>query len=221
MHDGRSRPATRRLFTLLSLAASLALLRCDAHESSPLALPGEAAAFRVLVIGDSLTDFSDGFALQSRLGSGWIAAHRGVINRDYLTWTGRLDEAFDEMPVGPPDAVIVALGTNDSFLYGPEQFLSHWASFHADLRTRSLATTFYCLMPPSLIESLGPSVLRNNAALRSATLPAGVRLLDLEAVIAAAGPWPPTYAADDPLHPTALGYDLIGQAMAQTLRAGF
>ncbi|MBX7056856.1 MAG: SGNH/GDSL hydrolase family protein [Leptospirales bacterium] len=216
----RPRQIGRRLLAAYFLLLGGGIAACRDGGNPSLDLAAIAAAYRVLIIGDSLTDFSEGFNLQEKLGAGWVVAHRGVINRDFLTWTGRLDEAFDEMRSGPPDLIVVELGTNDSFLYGPELFLAHYQNFHADLRLRSQATVYYCLMPLTLIESLGPSIARNNAALRATPLPERVRLIDLEAAFASAAPAPPLYLGDDPLHPTSNGYRLIAAEMARNLQTG-
>lgn len=209
------------------LALGFALIcsgRCDAREPASLA---EAAAQlvggaprRILIIGDSLTDFSRGFELGARLGVGWQVAYRGRINSDFLTWTGRLDEAFDEARNGPPEIIFAPLGTNDAFLYGPELTLAHLDRFHQDLRTRSNARVYYFLMPPTLIESLAPALRRNNAALRARGAPEGTPLIDLEALFEREPLFPPLYAGDDPLHPTESGYRIISIELERVLLAG-
>lgn len=209
------------------LALGLAIFSaggCDARE--PVSLAEAAAQLvggqprRILIIGDSLTDFSRGFELGARLGVGWQVSYRGRINSDFLTWTGRLDEAFDEARNGPPEIIFAPLGTNDAFVYGPELVLNHLDQFHQAVRARSHARVYYFLMPPTLIESLAPALRRNNAALRARGAPQGTPLIDLEAAFDREPLFPPLYAGDDPLHPTESGYRLISVELERVLLAG-
>ncbi len=220
----RSRLMLRAGRALALAAATFAASACDAREPASLAetaaqLVGGAPR-RILIIGDSLTDFSHGFELAARLGVGWQVAYRGRINSDFLTWTGRLDEAFDEARSGPPEIIFAPLGTNDAFLYGPELLLNHLDRFHQDVRARSAARVYYFLMPPTLIESLAPALRRNNAALRARGAPEGTPLIDLEALFDREPLIPPLYAGDDPLHPTESGYRLISVELERVLLAG-
>ncbi|MEQ9366302.1 MAG: SGNH/GDSL hydrolase family protein [Leptospirales bacterium] len=176
----------------------------------------------VLIIGDSLTDFSSGFGLQSRMGPGYTVAFRGIINTDFSFWTERLDEAFAEASSGPPAHILVPLGTNDGFTLTPSQFLDRLAGFHGELRKRSFARVYYFLMPGTLIGSLAPAIAANNAALRPehSLRYAGDNsaLVDLETVFQNASPVPALYDAGDPLHPTENGYRLMAVEMERALR---
>lgn len=176
----------------------------------------------VLIIGDSLTDFSAGFGLQSRLGPGYTVAFRGIINTDFNFWTGRLDEAFAQATAGPPAHVLVPLGTNDGFTLTPAQFLDRVSGFHQELRKRSFARTYYFLMPGTLIGTLAPAITADNAALRT-KFPGryandNTVLVDLETVFQNASPIPALYEATDPLHPTENGYQLMAIEMERALR---
>ncbi|MCR9141539.1 MAG: SGNH/GDSL hydrolase family protein [bacterium] len=176
----------------------------------------------VLIIGDSLTDFSSGFGLQSRLGPGYTVAFRGIINTDFNFWIGRLDEAFAQATTGPPAYILVPLGTNDGFTLAPPQFLERVATFHAELRKRSFARVYYFTMPGTLIGTLAPAIAANNAALRPEHVAryAGDNsvLVDLETVFQNASPVPALYDAGDPLHPTQNGYDLMAIEMERAVR---
>lgn len=173
----------------------------------------------VLVIGDSLTDFSDGFGLDALLPPLYATAHRGVINTDFNYWTGRLDSALDEATAGPPNHVLVPLGTNDGFFHTEDAFIEYVYGFHAELRRRSQARVYYFLMPGTLIDSLAPQIARNNTALAASYPRDNTRLVDLAGRFAAAPEQPALYAADDPLHPTEAGYRLMGQIMREALTA--
>lgn len=172
---------------------------------------------QVLIIGDSLTDFSDGFHLQEYLGPGYIVQHTGVINTDFNYWTGRLDEAFARSTFAPPAHVIVPLGTNDAFQLGPQAFVEHVHVFHAELRLRSAARIYYFLMPVTLIPTLEPSLRTNNAALSGNVPLDNTVLVDLMTEFDRAPPAPLLYDAADPLHPTETGYRLIGARMRDAL----
>jgi lysophospholipase L1-like esterase len=172
----------------------------------------------VLVIGDSLTDFSSGFYLSERLGPQYSVAFRGIINTDFNYWTGRLDDAFAAAAAGPPEHVLVALGTNDGFTLTPDQFVRNVHIFHTELRRRSLARVYYFFMPGTLIATLAPAIRANNAALRADHPADGTVLVDLEAVFDQAAPLPALYLADDPLHPTDNGYRIMAAEMERAIR---
>ena len=176
----------------------------------------------VLVIGDSLTDFSSGFALQSRLGPQYSVAFRGIINTDFNFWTGRLDETFAQSTAGPPVHILVPLGTNDAFTLTPAQFIDRVTGFHRELRKQSQARTYYFLMPETLIASLAPAIAANNTELRArfAELFAGDDsvLIDLDTVFKNASPVPALYSLEDPLHPTDSGYELMSIEMERAIR---
>ena len=178
----------------------------------------------VLIIGDSLTDYSSGFGLQARLGPGYTVDFRGIINTDFNFWTGRLDETFAQAGAdgGPPAHVLIPLGTNDAFTLTPPQFLERVSVFHNALRQRTFARAYYFLVPQTIIVSLAPAIAANNAALRAefSNRFAGDNavLVDLETVFQNASPVPPLYSASDPLHPTAAGYELISIEMQRALR---
>ncbi len=172
---------------------------------------------QVLIIGDSLTDFSDGFYLQQSLGPGYIVQHTGIINTDFNYWTGRLDEALSRATFAPPAHVIVPLGTNDAFVLGPEAFVDRVQVFHRELRLRSSARVYYFLMPVTLIPSLEPSLRENNAALSAHVPGDNTVLVDLMSEFDGAPAVPALYDAADPLHPTETGYRLIGARMRNAL----
>lgn len=176
----------------------------------------------VLIVGDSLTDFSSGFGLQSRLGPGYTVAFRGIINTDFNFWTGRLDEAFAQATSGPPAHVLVPLGTNDGFTLSPAEFLERVAAFHTELRKRSQGRVYYFLMPGTLIGTLAPAIAANNAVFRPehAARYAGdnSELIDLDSVFQNASPVPALYDAGDPLHPTDNGYALMAIEMERAVR---
>ncbi|MCB1326977.1 MAG: SGNH/GDSL hydrolase family protein [Spirochaetales bacterium] len=211
-----------RLELLVLLLLTLSGMRCVERADPPelvalLQSTVSDSERTVLVVGDSLTEYSDGFYLEQFLGPEFRVYHRGVINKDYAYWTAHLEEALNQSRTVPPGQVIVALGTNDAFYLGPDAFLSAVASFDSRLRQDHLGVVYYCLMPRTGLASLVPAIAANNAALRS-NPPANSILIDLEQVFDAAPAAPLLYLDSDPVHPTDAGYRLIGRRLERSVR---
>lgn len=167
----------------------------------------------VLIIGDSLTDYSRGFSLQSMLGVAYQVAYQATPNRDIPYWTLRLDEALAIAGEQPPAHIIIPMGTNDAYLYQPATFLSNLQALHAGLRLRTSAILYYCQVPRTRDASLAPAILANNQKLKD-NLPAdGTRLIDLDEAMQSAPDPAFFYPSNDPIHPTDAGYRRMGRAM--------
>lgn len=219
------RSARLATLALLCWAAPIACVnRGENGDALTEAAAGLLAAngTQLLMIGDSLTDFSSGFGLQARLGAEYAVNFRAIINTDFPFWTQRLDDAFAAAPAAPPTIILVPLGTNDGFTATPAQFLDRVADFHTAIRARSRARLYYFLMPQTAIGTLAPAIAANNAAFRTEHpnryAADNSALIDLESVFLTASPVPPLYAGNDPLHPTETGYALIAIEIERAIR---
>ncbi|MCB1137710.1 MAG: SGNH/GDSL hydrolase family protein [Leptospiraceae bacterium] len=168
-----------------------------------------------LILGDSLTERSDGFYLEKLSPVGLTVFVRGVDGYDYVNWTQRMDEAF--AGVDSPDQIITVLGSNDAARYGPDQFIENVQQFHAALRQRSGAPIIYSLVPRTRFSPVQAPILANNERLRTSA-PEGQRIMDLDAAFESAiQQGRILYPDDEPIHPNRTGYELIGTTILQTL----
>lgn len=183
------------------------------HEDSVLALAGESAGRvrGVLVIGDSLDVYSDGFGLASELSPAYRVFHKGFINYDFERWSIRVDEAFAEA-VLTPEMILVPLGTNDAFRYDGSTILPVFREFHRQLRLRSAAPVVYFRMPRTRDTSIQARVIEIGGAI-AVNLPDNARFLDLDALFVRAGTVPPLYTDFEVLHPNERGNGIIREAM--------
>ncbi|MCB1315101.1 MAG: SGNH/GDSL hydrolase family protein [Leptospiraceae bacterium] len=172
----------------------------------------------VLVIGDSLTEYSDGFHLANLLGPQFHVYHRGVGNRDFPYWTVRLNAALQTATEAPADHIVVALGTNDAFQADPTGFIQDVYAFHRTLRGYSQARVYYLLVPETGIASLQPAIRNNNARLALEVPTDNTVLVDIQSAFESAPDAALLYSIDDPLHPTERGYALMGDLIQQAVR---
>ena len=219
-----------RLFRITGWCLLWALpLHCANRSPEDVLLPLQLSEpTQVLIIGDSLTDYSRGFDLQNLLGAGWQVRYRATPNRDIPYWTLRMDEALSGDSSLPPTHIIVPMGTNDAYLYTPDTFVSNLRDFHATLRLRSSAIVYYCKVPRTRDLTLSPAILANNARLASEPPtdsglslagPAAVRILDLDQAMQSAPAPELLYPDNDPIHPTNAGYRRMGRLMQRALQA--
>ncbi|MEQ8351264.1 MAG: SGNH/GDSL hydrolase family protein [Leptospiraceae bacterium] len=169
-----------------------------------------------LIIGDSLTERSDGFYLENLSPDPLTVYIRGVDGYDYRDWYLRMDQAFAGIP--SPDRIITVLGSNDAARFSGQDFLDNVNQFHEAIRQRSSATVFYTQVPRSRYLPIQNGILSNNALLES-NLPAESRLIDLdtpfETHLSTGGA--PLYPQDDAIHPNRTGYTLMGTIILEAL----
>jgi len=180
-----------------------------------LALTAAMQTKKILIIGDSLTQYSNGFAVSSLLGPGFEVTTHGVHGFDFQDWTLRLDQAFT--PPIIPDIVIVVLGTNDGYRYGPNQFIQNVRAFHRELRRRTAKPVIYALVPRTNEPNLASRIVANNLILKTTpSFDPSMRTVDLDTLFQSAPSYPPLYLTD-PIHPTEAGYRIIREALVRSL----
>lgn len=218
----------RRSWIILSLLMT-GILSCakakSNHELTALYLAMEhqnqSNPRQILIIGDSLTNYSDGFQLQEKLGSGYVVTHASVPGYDYRDWEYRMEEAFNEDD-SVPDDIVVVLGTNDGYRYHNQTFTDNVNRFHERLRTFTSAHIYYSLVPHSEDPGLAESIAENNRLLEK-LLEEDDRTFSNTEWIDLAGPFfdfkekQLLYEADDPVHPSDTGYSLIGDTIKKAL----
>ncbi len=189
---------------VMCMVAGTASAGCANRTSTPeaLLLP-LAGPRRVLIIGDSLTERSAGFGLAGT--SGLEVSFLGVPGYDFRDWTGRLDEALAR-PGGPIDIVLVPLGTNDGYRFGPSDHRANLRSFDAELRLRTAVAAWYFLMPRTNDPALSANIRANNQVLRDDPPVAAAGFIDLDTPFEEARAGTALYPLNDPIHPTEAGY---------------
>lgn len=205
-----------RLMALAGVAviAGAQMMACANRSQAPEALLALASADPgILILGDSLTERSDGFGLKGELEPTIRVSSSGIPGFDFSNWVSRVDEAF-AAGARPGDSVLLVLGTNDGYRFSPPTFLANVHELDRQLRIRTSGAIYYFLVPRTNDAGLAASILANNAAL-VAGLPPTSRLIDLDGPFEAARSSVLLYPVDDPIHPTAAGYRII----AQTIRA--
>ena len=206
-----------RTGSLLRLAVFLLCAVCAACSQ-----PGSDYSFLLpesrtyLIIGDSLTERSDGFYLETLSPDPITIYVRGVDGYDYRDWYLRMDQAF--AGIQPPDRIITVLGSNDAARFSGQDFLDNVYSYQEALANRSSAPVFHTLVPRTRYLPIQNGILANNQLLRN-NLPAGSRLIDLDSVFEARlnGGGVPLYPDDDAIHPNRSGYELMGRVILEAM----
>lgn len=208
----------KNIISSLCLVLFLSLVACTEEDNdltwiTPLIENDE----RILIIGDSLTDYSNGFSLQQKLGSGYFVQVNAIPGYTYREWTLKIDQAFSG--AGRPDYILVFLGTNDGAEFDHEQFQRYFAEFHRQIRIRSSARVAYGLMPRTRDPGRADQILQNNDYLKSWAPedPAPVEKIDLDSFFQGAPEGFPLYSAIDNIHPTEEAYTLIGELLANRI----
>ena len=188
---------------------------------SLLLAPQDHETPTLLVLGDSLTEYSRGFGLAELLAGSYDVHWKGAPNRDIPYWSMRIPEALS-LPAGQEIKILVfPMGTNDAYLYGPAQFSSGLRDFHQRLRSYSNARVYYTMVPRTNDPTLRARILANNSAL-PAVVAALDRafLIDLDATFQNRLPATPLYPPSDPIHPNDSGYRLIAETIRAALLLG-
>lgn len=177
-----------------------------------LLLSGSNKQKSILVLGDSLTDYSQGFHLDEFLDSGYQVQFKGALNKDIPYWNSRIPEAL-ATTTEPFDLVIFPMGTNDAFAYVGDSFVANLHDFHKNFRQYSGAWIVYCQVPRTKDPLLIPKIQINNQILSEQMPTDKTRLIDLDSLFEGTTNPELLYESGDPLHPSDAGYRLIGRSM--------
>ena len=201
------------LLTLPGLAAG-----CSQKDETPLwtvLLLDPDQKKNVLIIGDSLTHYSEGFGLGTVLGENYTVVYDSVPGTTFPFWTERIEEALARLDGQSPDYICVPLGTNDGALYAPDSFMENVTGFHNALRLHTSAEVHYYQVPRTKSPGQLDGILANNARLASSPPSGGkVRVIDVDSVFEGAANRDLLYTSLDPIHPTQAGYTLFATTMA-------
>lgn len=168
------------------------------------------------IIGDSLTHYSRGFDLESKLEPSDDFHYIGITGSGFLEWTVRIDQAMEAAGPRAPDIIFVPLGTNDGYQHNPDLFLQQFQEFHRELRIRSSARIYYFQVPRTRDTALSGSIQTNNQIL-SKNLPGdSTGMINMDHVFWSNQP-ETLYPPDDAIHPTEFGYALFATEILKHL----
>lgn len=200
------------------LSGAMALLCCTtACEKQDSAIPDVLlpSSRTFLLIGDSLTERSDGFYLESLSPDPITVYVRGVDGYDYRDWSLRMGQAFSGVP--PVDRIVTVLGTNDGARFSGSEFLGYVRDFQGRIRQYSSAPIVFSQVPRTQYSPVQSGILANNALLAGEVDPNSIVDLDtpFESHRNAGGT--PLYNGDDAIHPNVNGYRFIGTLLLEKM----
>ncbi|EMJ91022.1 SGNH/GDSL hydrolase family protein [Leptospira alstonii] len=175
-------------------------------------LPLVGPLLKVGIIGDSLSQRSDGFGLREKLGLRFTVTDYSVSGRDISGWTQMIGTALTERQ----DLLILELGTNDVTGNSVDQFPENYENLLTSIQTHSNAGILVTILPPTIQSGYRENILRINPYLRG--LNSRYPTADMESVFLEREKTVPLYSQTDPVHPNPVGYDLMGTTYADSIR---
>ncbi|RHX91744.1 SGNH/GDSL hydrolase family protein [Leptospira stimsonii] len=175
-------------------------------------LPLIGPLLNVGIIGDSLSQRSDGFGLREKLGTRFTVTDYSVSGRSVPGWNDVIGTALTEQQ----DLLILELGTNDVSSYPIDQFPGNYEILLQSIQKVSNAAILVTILPPTIQPGYRANILQINPYLRSL----GSRYLtaDMETVFLETEKTIPLYPQIDPIHPNPVGYDLMGTVYSDAIR---
>lgn len=181
------------------------------HKSDPgiLSFLLRKKTVRIHVLGDSISQRSGAFGLQTKLGDSFEVADFSVSGWNTNDWIVNLNTAFPSSP----DLIITELGTNDANRESGRLFQTETETLLREIRKRTFAVIVLSAVPRTrtLLSSI---IQKNNDWVRSLEYP----FADLESVFLNYSGALSLYPEDDPIHPNSIGNDLIGWEYARLVR---
>ncbi|RHX81949.1 SGNH/GDSL hydrolase family protein [Leptospira yasudae] len=175
-------------------------------------LPLAGPLLKVGIIGDSLSQRSDGFGLREKLGTRFTVTDYAVSGRDVPGWIQSIGTALTETQ----DILIVELGTNDVSGYPTDQFPGNYETLLNRIHAQSNAAVLVTILPPTISPGYRTNILQINSYLKS--LSPRYAIADMETVFLETEKTIPLYPQIDPIHPNPAGYDLMGTVYADAIR---
>ncbi|AOP32835.1 lipase [Leptospira tipperaryensis] len=175
-------------------------------------LPLVGPLLKVGIIGDSLSQRSDGFGLREKLGTRFTVTDYSVSGRSVPGWNDVIGTALTEQQ----NLLILELGTNDVSSYPLDQFPGNYEILLNSIQKASNAAILVTVLPPTIQPGYRANILQINPYLRS--LGSRYLIADMETVFLETEKTIPLYPQIDPIHPNPTGYDLMGTVYADTIR---
>ncbi|AXR60616.1 SGNH/GDSL hydrolase family protein [Leptospira mayottensis] len=175
----------------------------DQHGLSFL-LPLTGPLLKVGIIGDSLSQESDGFGLREKLGFRFTVTDYSVSGRYVPAWLQTIGTALTERQ----DLLILELGTNDVSGYPIDQFPKNYENLLSLIQSRSNAMILVTILPPTFQPGYRANILQINSYLKG--LSSRYPTADMESVFLERENTIPLYSQTDLVHPNPVGYELMG-----------
>ena len=160
---------------------------------------------QVNIIGDSLSERSNAFGLQNKLGVNYKVNDFSIIGKTVYDWLFDISRPFNPVP----DLIIIELGTNDVMMGANYDFAFNLNRLNEEIKLRSSAKIILTAIPLTDDFGLHERIKINNAYVRS--LSNLYTITDLEKVFEDNRSNLRLYPSYDPIHPNPVGYELIGE----------
>lgn len=170
--------------------------------------------YQVTIVGDSLSQLSDGFGLKHKLSTSYSVKDMsiaGYSTQDWLMESPKL-EALSS------DIWLIELGTNDANIYGTSGFITRYKELLSRLEKKSISILVLTAIPLTDYVNLQPLIKENNEQIRELvrTKP-NYKLVDMEKSFSSYSGTAPLYSPNDPIHPNALGLEIMGNEYQRLL----
>lgn len=159
---------------------------------------------KILIIGDSLSEYSGAFGLPEKLGAGFRVNDISRAGWDVPLWLS--DRATIQANLA--DFVVVNLGTNDAAYGGAQSYAVNYSELVAFLESVHNWKLVLTLVTPTANPVLQARIANNNRWIRERYQ--HYSKIDLETVFHNNASLP-LYPSYDPIHPNPIGYELIGE----------
>ncbi len=177
-------------------------------------LSQRSATVRVTIVGDSLSQWSEGFNIKTRLPTSYQVQDISKAGYDTELWLS--DLAIAESI--PTDIWVIELGTNDASYKGTRGFKDRYNQILSRLEQKNFSYFVLSAVPKTNQIGLHEPITANNQSIREMVLSnPKYRLADLEKVFNTASETISLYSIADPIHPNQIGYDLIGEEYRKIL----
>ncbi|XDD50647.1 SGNH/GDSL hydrolase family protein [Leptospira sp. WS92.C1] len=204
----------RRIFPFWNILILL-FFSCVQKESDPQGLsallPLQGPLLKIGIIGDSLSQRSDGFGLREKLGTRFLLTDYSVSGRSVPGWTQVIGTALTENQ----DLLILELGTNDVSGYPIDQFPTNYETLLSMIHSHANSAILVTVLAPTIQAGYRANILQINSYLKS--LEARYPIADMESPFLELENTIPLYPQTDPIHPNPAGYDLMGTVYADSI----
>jgi acyl-CoA thioesterase I len=173
-------------------------------------MKSESNLIQLNIIGDSLSERSNSFALKEKLGSGFHINDYSISGRNTLDWISDISRAFQIAP----NLIILELGTNDAYFNEAYNFFEKYNILIQSIEQRSNAKIYLTLVPETNQASIQSIIKKNNSSIK--TLSNKYTVIDLETPFRNFG-LNNLYPIQDPIHPNSIGYNLIGEEYKKSI----
>lgn len=166
----------------------------------------------ISIIGDSLSEYSNGFSLQEKLGSGYKVNDFAISGRTTIDW---LNDLYFPLQT-PSDIILIELGTNDAFYDTKDIFAQNLNKLLSSIHNKSNAKILLTLIPLTEDTGIRNTIREYNNHIRSLPYPHA----DIEKAFSNY-PVSILYPSFDPIHPTKTGYNIMGDTYKEVILTAF